>query len=165
VAAALNTETLVRIGRTLARTLEVDFGLGPRPRIGFCGLNPHAGEEGVLGSEDAAVIAPAIALLQRAGIDASGPWSGDTVFGAVVRGRAQLDAVVAMYHDQGLGPLKTFHGAHAANITCGLPIVRTSVDHGTAYDVAGTSAVDLTSFVYAAELARSIARRRSAWSA
>lgn len=162
VAEAVTSAGLVRIGRTLRHALEVDFGLARPARIGFCGLNPHAGEEGVLGREDLEVIAPAVAELRRLGIEASGPWSGDTVFGAVVSGRAPLDAIVAMYHDQGLGPLKTFHGAHAANITCGLPIVRTSVDHGTAYDVAGTKAVDATSFLYAARLARSIARRRAA---
>lgn len=109
---------------------------GRAPRIAVCGLNPHAGEGGHLGREDQDIIAPTIAAAQLRGIAATGPWAADTIF--VPRHRAQHDVVLAMYHDQGLPVLKAAGFGHAVNITLGLPIVRTSVDHGTALDLAGS---------------------------
>jgi len=128
------------------------------PHIAVCGLNPHAGEEGILGDEEIRVVTPAILAARAAGLDVSGPWPADTLFPRVVHGEQHADAVLAMYHDQGLGPLKTAHHHRAANITFGLPIVRTSVDHGTAYDIAGRGAVRCDSFVYAFELATRLRR-------
>ncbi len=159
VAGLLTTEKLVRIGQIVASGLRTGFGLSA-PRLAFCGLNPHAGEEGVLGHEDAAILAPAVARLRELGVDATGPHAADTLFAQVVAGYTRADAVVAMYHDQGLAPLKAVHFGRAANITLGLPFVRTSVDHGTAYDVAGTSAVRTDAFEYAVGVARDMVARR-----
>lgn len=159
VASAINIEMLVSLGTRLSASLRRDFGI-ESPQIAFCGLNPHAGEEGVLGHEDSTIIAPAVSALKAAGIDAFGPVAADTIFPMVAHRRTPADAVVAMYHDQGLGPLKTWHFGESANITLGMPFVRTSVDHGTAYDVAGRGAVRRESFVYAAALARQIIARR-----
>lgn len=111
------------------------FGIA-RPRVAVAGLNPHAGEGGMFGSEDAAIIVPAVARAQAEGIDATGPLSGDTVFMRARRG--EFDVVVAQYHDQGLIPVKYLGLDHGVNITVGLPFVRTSVDHGTAFEIAGT---------------------------
>jgi 4-hydroxythreonine-4-phosphate dehydrogenase len=122
-----------------------------RPRLAVLGLNPHAGEEGLFGDEELRLIAPAIAEAQAAGIDASGPHSADTLFHFAAQGR--YDAVLAMYHDQGLGPLKLLHFEDAVNVTLGLPIVRTSVDHGTAYDLAGTGTASEKSLVAAVNMA------------
>ncbi|MFI9063765.1 4-hydroxythreonine-4-phosphate dehydrogenase PdxA [Streptomyces sp. NPDC053429] len=117
------------------------------PRIAVAGLNPHAGENGLFGREDLDVIAPAIGLAQREGIRASGPWPADTVF---MKARAgHFDAVVAQYHDQGLIPVKYLGIEHGVNITIGLPFVRTSVDHGTAFDIAGLGRADHTSLLNA----------------
>ncbi len=107
----------------------------PKPRVAVLGLNPHAGEGGLLGSEDQTLIAPAIGLAQAKGINATGPHPADTLFGAAAAG--QYDLVVAMYHDQGLIPVKLLHRDEAVNVTVGLPIIRTSPDHGTAYDIVG----------------------------
>ncbi len=115
------------------------FGVS-RPRIAVAGLNPHAGENGLFGSEEIDVIAPAIAQARREGIDASGPWPGDTVFMRARRG--EFDVVVAQYHDQGLIPVKYLGIDEGVNITVGLPFVRTSVDHGTAFDIAGSGLAD-----------------------
>jgi 4-hydroxythreonine-4-phosphate dehydrogenase len=122
-----------------------------QPRIAVLGLNPHAGEGGLFGDEEARLIAPAIAAARAAGIAASGPHSADTLFHFAAQGR--FDAVVAMYHDQGLGPLKLMHFEDAVNVTLGLPIVRTSVDHGTAYDLAGTGTASEKSLVAAVRMA------------
>jgi 4-hydroxythreonine-4-phosphate dehydrogenase len=122
------------------------FGIA-RPRVAVAGLNPHAGEGGLFGSEEAAVIAPAIAQARAEGIDASGPWPGDTIFMRARRG--EFDVVVAQYHDQGLIPVKYLGLDHGVNITLGLPFVRTSVDHGTAFDIAGTGKADQASLRYA----------------
>jgi 4-hydroxythreonine-4-phosphate dehydrogenase len=111
------------------------FGIA-RPRVAVAGLNPHAGEGGLFGRQDVDVIAPAVAQARAEGIDASGPWPGDTVFMRARRGA--FDVVVAQYHDQGLIPVKYLGVEHGVNITVGLPFVRTSVDHGTAFDIAGT---------------------------
>jgi 4-hydroxythreonine-4-phosphate dehydrogenase len=122
------------------------FGIA-RPRVAVAGLNPHAGEGGLFGSEEMAVIAPAIAKARAEGIDVSGPWPGDTVF---MRARCgEFDVVVAQYHDQGLIPVKYLGLDHGVNITLGLPFVRTSVDHGTAFDIAGTGKAKQASLRYA----------------
>ena len=126
-----------------------------QPRIAVLGLNPHAGEAGLFGDEEERLIAPAIAAARAAGIAASGPHSADTLFHFAAQGR--YDAVVAMYHDQGLGPLKLLHFEDAVNVTLGLPIVRTSVDHGTAYDLAGTGTANEKSLVAAVRMAARMA--------
>ena len=127
------------------------FGV-PAPRIAVAGLNPHAGEGGTIGREEIDVIAPAIAQATRRGIDASGPWAGDTVF-MRARGFREFDVVVAMYHDQGLIPIKYLGLDRGVNVTVGLPFVRTSVDHGTAFDIAGTGRADPSSLLAALRLA------------
>jgi 4-hydroxythreonine-4-phosphate dehydrogenase len=127
-----------------------------QPRIAVLGLNPHAGEAGLFGDEEERLIAPAIAAARAAGVAASGPHSADTLFHFAAQGR--YDAVVAMYHDQGLGPLKLMHFEDAVNVTLGLPIVRTSVDHGTAYDLAGTGTASEKSLVAAVRMAEMMAK-------
>ena len=122
------------------------FGVSS-PRIGVAGLNPHAGEGGLLGSEDAEVLAPAIEEARRDGVDASGPFPADTLFVRAARG--EFDVVVACYHDQGLVPVKLLAFGRAVNVTLGLPIIRTSVDHGTAFDIAGQGVADEGSLVEA----------------
>jgi 4-hydroxythreonine-4-phosphate dehydrogenase len=129
------------------------------PRIGVAGLNPHAGEGGLFGSEEREIIAPAIEAARAEGIDASGPYAPDTVF---MRARAkhgvpssgEFDVVVAMYHDQGLIPVKYLGVEKGVNVTLGLPLVRTSPDHGTAFDIAGTGRADASSLVEALRMAR-----------
>ena len=125
------------------------------PRIAVLSLNPHAGEEGLFGDEEARIIAPAIEGARAEGIEASGPHSADTLFRFAARGA--FDAVVCMYHDQGLIPLKLLHFEDGVNVTLGLPIVRTSVDHGTAYDLAGTGKASETSLVAAIRMADEMA--------
>ncbi len=125
-----------------------------RGRIAVCGLNPHAGEGGAIGNEEAAVITPAIEQAREAGMDVHGPLPGDTVFHAAAQGR--YDAVLAMYHDQGLAPLKLLHFNEAVNVTLGLPFVRTSVDHGTGYDIVGKDTASCTSLINALNLARNL---------
>ncbi len=122
-----------------------------RPRLAFAGLNPHAGEHGVIGAEDDAVLRPAVERARSRSIDITGPWPGDTVFGRAARG--EFDAVIACYHDQGLIPVKLLAFGRAVNVTIGLPIVRTSVDHGTAFDIAGKGIADHSSLVEAIRLA------------
>jgi 4-hydroxythreonine-4-phosphate dehydrogenase len=131
------------------------FGF-PRPRIAVAGLNPHAGEHGVIGGEDEAVLRPAIDAARARGIDVSGPWPADTVFSRAVRG--EFDVVIACYHDQGLIPVKLLAFGRAVNVTLGLPIIRTSVDHGTAFDIAGRGIADPSSLVEAVLLAARLAR-------
>jgi 4-hydroxythreonine-4-phosphate dehydrogenase len=125
------------------------------PRIAVAGLNPHAGEHGLFGHEEEAVIAPAIAACRARGIDVTGPFSGDTVFLRAHRG--EFDVVVACYHDQGLIPVKLLAFGEAVNVTLGLPIVRTSVDHGTAFDIAGKGVANPESMVAAVLLAAQLA--------
>jgi 4-hydroxythreonine-4-phosphate dehydrogenase len=127
-----------------------------RPRIAVAGLNPHAGEHGLFGTEDEAIIEPAIHQAQAQGIDASGPWPGDTVFMNARKG--QFDIVVAQYHDQGLIPVKYLGVDEGVNVTVGLPFVRTSVDHGTAFDIAGTGKASPASLRVAIEQAALLAR-------
>lgn len=130
-------------------------------RIAVCGLNPHAGDRGRIGSEDDRVVRPAVRALRRAGIDATGPIPADTVFHQALNGA--FDAVVAMYHDQGLGPLKTVAFDRGVNLTLGLPIVRTSPDHGTAYPIAGTGTAREGSMVEAIRTARRLAQQHNPW--
>jgi len=147
---------------TTLRILDADirrlYGIS-RPRIAVCGLNPHAGESGHLGREDGDVIAPAIQRARAAGMLVDGPLPADTVF--VPRNASNYDVVLAMYHDQGLPVLKYAGFGHAVNVTLGLPIVRTSVDHGTALDLAGTGRADAGSLIAAARLAIEFAARRA----
>jgi 4-hydroxythreonine-4-phosphate dehydrogenase len=138
----------------LQQDLVARFGL-PRPRIGVCGLNPHAGEAGHLGREEIQVIAPAIERARARGIDASGPWPADTIF--TPRQLQHFDVVLAMFHDQGLPVLKHAGFGEAVNVTLGLPIIRTSVDHGTALDLAGTGQADAGSLLAALQLAGQLA--------
>ena len=156
--AMLSTELIVSAARTTAAALQCDFGIA-RPRLAIAGLNPHAGEQGALGDEESTIIAPAIAALQAEGIDVSGPWPPDTMFTAAARQR--YDAAICMYHDQALIPLKTLDMDHGVNVTLGLPIVRTSPDHGTAYDIAGKGIADASSLIAAIELAAALAARRA----
>lgn len=128
------------------------------PRLALAGLNPHAGEHGVIGAEDEAVLGPAVARARRDGVDIVGPIPGDTVFVRAVRG--EFDAVIACYHDQGLIPIKLLAFGKAVNVTLGLPIVRTSVDHGTAFDIAGRGLADPSSMIEAVLLAARLAAER-----
>jgi 4-phospho-D-threonate 3-dehydrogenase / 4-phospho-D-erythronate 3-dehydrogenase len=130
------------------------FGF-PSPRLAIAGLNPHAGEHGVIGTEDDEVIRPAVEAGRRAGIDVRGPFPADTLFVRATRG--EFDAVIACYHDQGLVPVKLVAFGQAVNVTLGLPIIRTSVDHGTAFDIAGTGTADPGSMVEAVLLAARLA--------
>ena len=134
------------------------FGI-PAPRIAVAGLNPHAGEDGLLGSEEQQVLAPAVAAARRRGLNVSGPWPADTVFGRAARG--EFDVVLACYHDQGLVPVKLLAFGRAVNVTLGLPIIRTSVDHGTAFDIAGRGLADAGSMVEAVLLAARLAVARA----
>ena len=154
VSAALTVELLYQVGTVLARELAGRFGI-PAPRLAVCGLNPHAGEGGHLGDEESRVIAPAIERLRAAGIHASGPLPADTVF--VPQVLARYDAVLAMYHDQGLPVVKYAGFERAVNVTLGLPVVRTSPDHGTALELAGSGRADLGSLAAAVELASRLA--------
>jgi 4-hydroxythreonine-4-phosphate dehydrogenase len=155
---ALSSELIVETGRIVARDLRIRFRVA-RPRLAIAGLNPHAGEEGTLGEEDRAIVAPAVAQLVAEGIDARGPIPADSMFheGA----RATYDAALCMYHDQALIPIKTLAFDHAVNVTLGLPFVRTSPDHGTAFDIAGTGTADPTSLVAALRLAARLATAES----
>jgi 4-phospho-D-threonate 3-dehydrogenase / 4-phospho-D-erythronate 3-dehydrogenase len=130
----------------------------PAPRIALAGLNPHAGEHGVIGSEDDEVLAPAVAACRGRGVDVSGPFPADTVFVRAVRG--EFDAVIACYHDQGLVPIKLVAFGEAVNVTLGLPIIRTSVDHGTAFDIAGRGVANPGSMIEAVRLAARLAGTR-----
>ena len=128
------------------------------PRLALAGLNPHAGEGGLLGDEEARVLLPAVEAARARGVDIEGPCPGDTVFVRAARG--EFDAVIACYHDQGLIPVKLLAFGHAVNVTLGLPIIRTSVDHGTAFDIAGKGIADPSSMIEATLLAARLARRR-----
>jgi 4-hydroxythreonine-4-phosphate dehydrogenase len=146
-----------RIVRLTARELPF-FGIAA-PRLAVCGLNPHAGEHGVLGPEDGREIAPAVAACRDDGIDVVGPLPADTLFVRAARG--DYDVVVACYHDQGLVPVKLLAFGKAVNVTLGLPIIRTSVDHGTAFDIAGRGVADHGSLVEAVRLAARLAAART----
>jgi 4-hydroxythreonine-4-phosphate dehydrogenase len=124
-------------------------------RLALAGLNPHAGEEGVMGTEEQQVLRPAVEAARARGVDLQGPFPGDTIF--VRASRGEFDAVIACYHDQGLIPVKLLAFGSAVNVTLGLPIVRTSVDHGTAFDIAGTGKADPSSMIAATLLAARLA--------
>jgi 4-hydroxythreonine-4-phosphate dehydrogenase len=154
VSRALTTESLAATIALTARELP-RFGF-PAPRIAVAGLNPHAGEHGLFGREEQTAITPAIDACRARGIDVTGPFPGDTVFVRARRG--EFDVVVACYHDQGLIPIKLVAFGQAVNVTLGLPIVRTSVDHGTAFDIAGNGAADPESMIAAVLLAAKLVR-------
>ncbi|OGQ96165.1 MAG: 4-hydroxythreonine-4-phosphate dehydrogenase PdxA [Deltaproteobacteria bacterium RIFOXYD12_FULL_57_12] len=158
VPASLSRSDLVRVIRLAGRSLQKDFGISS-PRIAVAGLNPHAGEGGIFGVEEQVVIGPAIEEAAAAGWVLSGPWPPDTVFHRAATG--EFDAVVCMYHDQGLIPFKLLHFEDGVNVTLGLPLVRTSVDHGTAYDIAGRGLARPTSLAAAFAMAVAIARNRN----
>ena len=157
VAQRLNKELILRTITITCRALENDFAI-LRPRIAVAALNPHAGESGLFGLEDKEIIRPAVEEARNDGLLVDGPFSADTVFYYAMNGR--FDAVVAMYHDQGLIPVKLLDFSDAVNITLGLPLIRTSVDHGTAYDIAGKGVADPSSLVAAIKMAARIARTR-----
>ncbi len=159
VAAALRTEGLIETLRVLDAALRRDFAL-TFPRIAVCGLNPHAGESGLFGREEIEVIAPAVEAARAEGIAASGPHPADSLFAHLAEGR--YECALAMYHDQGLIPVKLLDWRGSVNVTLGLPIVRTSPDHGTAFDIAGRGVADPSSLIAAVRLAADIARHREA---
>jgi len=149
VPSAITIESLKTIIALTAREMP-RFKI-PNARIALAGLNPHAGEQGVIGHEEERVLAPAVEFSRQAGIDVSGPWPGDTVFVRAVRG--EFDVVISCYHDQGLIPIKLIAFGEAVNVTLGLPIIRTSVDHGTAFDIAGRGVANPESMIQAVLLA------------
>ena len=158
VANHLSAEGLIRIGKIVAEAMQTDFGL-TAPRIAFTGLNPHAGEDGTIGREEIDIINPAAETLRHRGIDMSNARPGDTVFHEALHGR--YDAVIAMSHDQGLIPVKTLDMWGGVNTTLGLPIIRTSPDHGTAYDAAATGTARADSLVAALQLASQMTANRA----
>ncbi len=159
VVAKLTTDLVVQTGRIVARDLRDRFGIA-HPRLAVAGLNPHAGEEGALGDEDLTVVGPAVERLKAEGIAARGPLPANSMFHQAARG--SYDAALAMYHDQALIPIKTLAFDHAVNVTLGLPFVRTSPDHGTAFDIAGSGRADPGSLIAALRLAARLATRAEA---
>jgi 4-hydroxythreonine-4-phosphate dehydrogenase len=157
VAKKISKNLIVKTVTITCRALERDFAI-QNPRIAVAALNPHAGESGLFGREELEILKPAVEEARDSGLSAEGPLPADTVFYQAVNGR--FDAVVAMYHDQGLIPLKLLHFSDAVNITLGLPIVRTSVVHGTAYDIAGKGIADPSSLIAAVMMAARIAGAR-----
>ena len=155
----LDANAIIATCRVVDASLRAQFGID-RPRLAVAGLNPHAGEQGSMGREELEVIAPAIARLRDAGIDASGPFPPDTMF--TEQARAGYDVAIGMYHDQVLIPLKTLDMHRGVNVTLGLPVVRTSPDHGTAFGIAGQGIADPSSLIAAIELAAQLAARRTA---
>ncbi len=155
----LTTTLIVETGAIVAHDLVAKFGI-ERPRIAVCGLNPHAGEDGLIGREDIEVVAPAVAELNRLGIAATGPHPADTLFHPAAR--SGYDAVLGMYHDQVLAPVKTIAFDDGVNVTLGLPFIRTSPDHGTAYSLAGTGQARPSSMIQAIALAGRLAARKAA---
>ncbi len=154
---AVTSDEVGRIARLVHRDL-ARYGLA-KPRIALCGLNPHAGEAGLFGDEEQRVLIPAVARVRSEGIDLAGPFPADSLFVRAVRG--EFDAVLAGYHDQGLIPVKLLSFGHAVNVTIGLPFVRTSVDHGTGFDIAQKGTADASSMVQAMTLAADLVARSS----
>lgn len=150
----LSTGLIINTARIVAADLHARFGI-PQPRLAIAGLNPHAGEVGAMGDEDSRIVAPAVARLQQDGIDARGPMPPDTMFHAAAR--AEYDAAICMYHDQALIPIKTLDFDRAVNVTLGLPVIRTSPDHGTAFDIAGQGIARSDSLVAALQMAAAMA--------
>jgi 4-hydroxythreonine-4-phosphate dehydrogenase len=158
VPGAISKQSVFDTGEIILTALRRDFGI-LNPRLAVAGLNPHAGEDGMLGGEDAAVIAPAVAALKARGFAVKGPLSADTLFHE--EARKSYDAALCMYHDQALIPIKTLSFWDGVNVTLGLPIVRTSPDHGTALDIAGTGRADARSMIAAVKMAADMADARS----
>lgn len=158
VPALLSSELIVAKARVTARGLYRNFGI-ERPRLAFAGLNPHAGESGAIGREEIDILQPAIDQLRSEGIDAVGPFSADTMFHP--RARAGYDAALCLYHDQALIPIKTLHFDDGVNTTLGLPIVRTSPDHGTAFGIAGRDEANPGAMIAAIRMAAAQAERRA----
>lgn len=154
----LTCDLIVETGRIVAHDLKARFGVG-RPRLAVSGLNPHAGENGTIGDEEETVIAPAIERLRAAGFDVRGPLAADSMF--YPKARATYDAALTAYHDQALIPIKTIAFERAVNVTLGLPVVRTSPDHGTAFNLAGTGKANPSSFIAALRLAARLSERRA----
>jgi 4-hydroxythreonine-4-phosphate dehydrogenase len=152
----ITIDRIVDVTRITAEALRRQWGI-PAPRIAMAGLNPHAGEDGTMGEEEITVIAPAIARLRADGLDVTGPWAADSMF--TPSARAGYDVAMGMYHDQALIPLKTLDMHHGVNVTLGLPIIRTSPDHGTAFAIAGTGRADPSSLIAAIDLAGDLAAR------
>lgn len=159
VSGLLSVELVLAKARATARGLTRNFGIAA-PRLAFAGFNPHAGESGAIGREEIDILEPAIAQLREEGIDAAGPFAADTMFHP--RGRAHYDAALCCYHDQALIPLKTLHFDEGVNITLGLPIVRTSPDHGTAFGIAGQDRAEPGAMIAAIVMAGEAAERRAA---
>jgi len=156
---ALDADLIIETGRITARDLAARFRI-PNPRLAIAGLNPHAGEDGAMGAEDIEIVRPAVERLKALGIAARGPLPADTLFHPAAR--ATYDAALCMYHDQALIPIKTLAFDHAVNVTLGLPFVRTSPDHGTAFDIAGTGRADPSSLIAAIRLAARLTAREDA---
>jgi 4-hydroxythreonine-4-phosphate dehydrogenase len=152
--AQLSSDLIVRTARIVVAELMTRFGIA-HPRIAMSGLNPHAGEDGSLGSEDRAIVAPAVDILRGEGIEISGPLPADTMFHEAAR--KTYDCAILMYHDQALIPIKTLAFEDAVNVTLGLPFIRTSPDHGTAFDIAGTGKANPSSLIAALRLAARMA--------
>ncbi|MBL8554581.1 MAG: 4-hydroxythreonine-4-phosphate dehydrogenase PdxA [Phenylobacterium sp.] len=158
VAGKLSIEAVVNAGLVTAQALRRDFGIA-QPRLAVAGLNPHAGESGAIGREEVEIVQPAIRALKNLGVDARGPYPSDTLFPQEVR--ATYDAALCLYHDQALIPVKMLDFWGGVNVTLGLPVVRTSPDHGTAFDIAGRGIARADSLIAAIRLADEIARRRA----
>ncbi|MEQ1618575.1 MAG: 4-hydroxythreonine-4-phosphate dehydrogenase PdxA [Terricaulis sp.] len=158
VPAQITSVRVAQVGRVVAEALRRDFGIG-RPRLALCGLNPHAGENGHIGREELDIINPAAATLRGEGWNIGDARSADSLFHE--NARADYDAVIALYHDQGLIPIKTLHFWEAVNVTLGLPIVRTSPDHGVGFDIAGKGVARVDSFRAALHMAAAMAERRA----
>ncbi len=154
----ITEDLIIQTAQITYRALIIDFAIS-NPRLAITGLNPHAGEDGALGKEDAAIIAPAIQKLQQQGMSVTGPHPADTLFHA--QARETYDAVIAMYHDQALIPIKTLAFDKGVNITLGLPFVRTSPDHGTAFDIAGSGKASPESLIASLQMAAQVAHRRT----
>jgi 4-hydroxythreonine-4-phosphate dehydrogenase len=152
---ALTADLIIRTARIVARDLTARFRVA-RPRLAVAGLNPHAGEGGAMGREEITIIRPAIEALQAEGIDVVGPLPADTMFHP--KARARYDVALTMYHDQGLIPVKTLAFDEGVNVTLGLPFVRTSPDHGTAFDIAGKGLANPASLIAALKLADRLTR-------
>jgi 4-hydroxythreonine-4-phosphate dehydrogenase len=155
----LSSELIVSTARIVVRELKARFGLA-KPRLAISGLNPHAGEDGSLGSEDLTIVAPAVEILRNEGIEVRGPLPADTMFHDAAR--QTYDCAICMYHDQALIPVKTLAFDEAVNVTLGLPFIRTSPDHGTAFDIAGTGRANPSSLIAALRLAARMAAMRPA---
>ncbi|WP_036813183.1 4-hydroxythreonine-4-phosphate dehydrogenase PdxA [Phyllobacterium sp. UNC302MFCol5.2] len=158
VATVLDAATILTVSRITALALKEQFGIA-HPRLAIAGLNPHAGEHGSMGMEDETIVRPAVETLRAEGIDARGPLPADTMFHAAVR--TQYDAAICMYHDQALIPVKTLGFDDSVNVTLGLPFVRTSPDHGTAFDIAGTGKAKPDSLIAALRLAGELHAKRA----